>query len=115
MDSSIPSINNSITSSISNNRRNDLLNELLLELTTPALIWDDDTSYLSQLPPEVMLTIMKCMDDLSIYALAKASHRWRQLIDSTVDWKQFIRTRWPLFPLSDEDTSTHLSRIYDQL
>jgi hypothetical protein len=55
------------------------------------------------------------MDDLSIYALAKASNRWKQLIDSTVDWKQFIRTRWPLFPLTDEDNSANLSRIYDQL
>ena len=62
-----------------------------------------------------MLAITKCMDDLSIYALAKASHRWRQLINSTVDWKQFIRTRWPLFPLSDDENGTNLSRIYDQL
>lgn len=62
-----------------------------------------------------MLAIMKCMDDLSIYALAKASSRWSELINSTVDWKQFIRTRWPLFPLSDNDNSANLSRIYDQL
>ncbi len=109
------STTNSVVSSTSNNRRNDLLNELLLELTTTNIIWNDHTSYLSQLPPEVMLTIMKCMDDLSIYALARASNRWRQLIDSTVDWKQFIRTRWPLFPLTDEDNSANLSRIYDQL
>ncbi|CAF4222842.1 unnamed protein product, partial [Adineta steineri] len=98
IDSSAQATTNSSMSSASNNRRNDLLNELLLELTASNIIWNDDTSYLSQLPPEVMLTIMKCMDDLSIYALAKASNRWRQLIDSTVDWKQFIRTRWPLFP-----------------
>ncbi|CAF0997074.1 unnamed protein product [Rotaria magnacalcarata] len=114
-DSSIQSANNSVISLISNNRRNDLLNELLLELTVPNSIWNDHASYLSQLPPEVMLAIMKCMDDLSIYALAKASNRWSQLIDSTVDWKQFIRTRWPLFPLSDDDNSLNLSRIYDQL
>jgi hypothetical protein len=91
------------------------LNELLLELTASNVIWNDQTSYLGQLPPEVMLTIMKSMDDLSIYALAKASHRWKQLIDSTVDWRQFIRTRWPLFPLADDDQSTNLSRVYDQL
>lgn len=77
--------------------------------------WTNQNSYLSHLPPEVMLAIMKCMDDLSIYAVAKASHRWRILINSTVDWKQFIRTRWPLFPLSDDDNSSNLSRIYDQL
>ncbi|UJR30773.1 hypothetical protein I4U23_018293 [Adineta vaga] len=120
MDSSVSATtttagNNSVVSSVSNNRRNDLLNELLLELTAANVIWNDHTSYLSELPPEVMLTIMKCMDDLSIYALAKASNRWKQLIDSTVDWKQFIRTRWPLFPLSDDDQTTNLSRIYDQL
>lgn len=115
MDSSVQSANNSVISLSSNNRRNDLLNELLLELTTQNVIWNDHTSYLSQLPPEVMLTIMKCMDDLSIYALAKASTRWSQLIDSTVDWRQFIRTRWPLFPLSDNENSANLSRIYDQL
>lgn len=115
MDSSIQSTNNAIVSSSSNNRRNDLLNELLLELTATSVIWDDHTSYLSELPPEVMLAIMKCMDDLSIYSLARASNRWRLLIDSTVDWRQFIRTRWPLFPLSEEDTSANLSRIYDQL
>ena len=109
------STSNAIVSSTSNNRRNELLNELLLELTTTSITWNDQTSYLSELPPEVMLAIMKCMDDLSIYALARASNRWRQLIDSTVDWKQFIRTRWPLFPLSEEDTGTNLSRIYDQL
>ena len=115
VDSSIQSANNAIVSSASNHRRNDLLNELLLELTTTSVIWDDDTSYLSELPPEVMLAIMKCMDDLSIYALARASNRWKLLIDSTVDWRQFIRTRWPLFPLSEEDNSVNLSRIYDQL
>ena len=104
-----------MVSSAANNRRNDLSNELLLELTACPIIWDDHTSYLSQLSPEVMLAIMKCMDDLSIYALAKASHRWRQLINSTVDWKQFLRTRWPLFPLSDDENGTNLSRIYDQL
>jgi len=116
-DSSVQSNNNnSLFSLASANRRNDLLNELLIELTGPKVIWNDQTSYLSQLPPEVMLTIMKCMDDLSIYALAKASSRWRQLIDSTVDWKQFIRRRWPLFPLTDDDSnSVNLSRIYDQL
>lgn len=114
-DSATQSNPNSVLSSSSNNRRNDLLNELLLELTGPSVIWNDQTSYLSQLPPEVMLTIMKCMDDLSIYALAKASYRWRQLIDSTVDWKQFIRRRWPLFPVSEDDDSSYLSRIYDQL
>ena len=106
---------NAATSSATNNRRNELLNELLLELTMVTIPWTNQTSYLSQLPPEVMLAIMKCMDDLSIYALAKASHRWRLLINSTVDWKHFIRTRWPLFPLSDEDHSINLSRIYDQL
>jgi len=115
MDSSISPTTNSVVSSTSNNRRNDLLNELLIELTTSNVIWNDHRSYLSQLLPEVMLTIMKCMDGLSIYALAKASNRWKQLIDSTVDWKQFIRTRWPLFPLSDNDNSINLSRIYDQL
>lgn len=115
VDSSIQSANNAIVSSSSNHRRNDLLNELLLELTTTSVIWDDHTSYLSELPPEVMLAIMKCMDDLSIYALARASNRWRLLIDSTVDWRQFIRTRWPLFPLSEDDTTVNLSRIYDQL
>ena len=101
--------------SASNNRRNDLLNELLLELTTPTIVWNDTRSYLGHLPAEVMLSIVKCMDDLSIYALAKASTRWKQLIDSTVDWKQFIRTRWPLFPVSDDETSSNLSRIYDRL
>jgi hypothetical protein len=116
LDSSLQSATNSVVSSTLNNRRNDLLNELLLELTATNIIWNDHTSYLSQLPPEVMLAIMKCMDDLSIYALAKASNRWRQLINSTVDWKQFIRTRWPLFPLSDDDdNNANPSRIYDQL
>jgi hypothetical protein len=108
---------NVLVSSSATNRRNDLLHELLLELTTPAFIWHNQTSYLSELPAEVMLNIMKCMDDLSIYALAKASNRWKQLIHSTVDWKKFIRTRWPLFPLSDDDNSnrSNPSRIYDQL
>lgn len=103
------------SASSATNRRNDLLNELLLELTASSVIWNDQSSYLSQLPPEVMLAIMKCMDDLSIYALAKASNRWKQLIDSTVDWRQFIRTRWPLFPLADDDQTMNLSHIYDQL
>ena len=62
-----------------------------------------------------MLAIMKCMDDVSIFALPKAFHRWRQLINWTVDWKQFIRTRWSLFPLCDDENGTNLSRIYDQL
>lgn len=101
--------------STSNNRRNDLLNELLLELTTKNILWNDGTSYLGRLPTEVMLAIMKCMDDLSIYALANASERWRQLIDSTVDWKKFIRIRWPLFPIADDETSVELHRIYDRL
>jgi len=109
------SIQSNSSSTNNNHRRNDLLNELLLELTMVTIPWTNQTSYLSQLPPEVMLAIMKCMDDLSIYALAKASNRWRILINSTVDWKQFIRTRWPLFPLSEDDNSSNLSRIYDQL
>ncbi|CAF1581048.1 unnamed protein product, partial [Didymodactylos carnosus] len=97
------------------NRRNELLNELVYELTTPRTKVSSSDTYLENLPPEVMLAIMKNMDDLSIYAISKASYRWRRLINSTVDWQTFLRTRWPLFVLSRNDDNIDISRIYDHL
>ncbi|CAH1798778.1 unnamed protein product, partial [Owenia fusiformis] len=52
------------------------------------------------IPPEVLLSVFKYLDDISLWTAGNVCSRWRQLLSGeTTDekWQHFISLRWPLF------------------
>ena len=89
------------------NSSNQLLNERLLALSTPneTNIKPVDSYLIESLPTEVLLSIFRNLDDLSLWSVSLTCKRWYELIRQEVNqmkWKTFITNRWILFKPSVE-------------
>ena len=60
----------------------------------------DNSDLVGRLPPEVLMVIFSFLDDKSMYAVANVCNRWRQIVASQLNdkqWRLFTASRWPLF------------------
>ncbi|XP_044741040.1 putative ubiquitin-conjugating enzyme E2 38 isoform X2 [Chrysoperla carnea] len=52
------------------------------------------------LPPEVMLTVLSYLDELSLWSVGNVCRQWRKLLDLYMhpsNWGKYTVRRWPLF------------------
>lgn len=52
------------------------------------------------LPVEVLLTIFKHLDDVSLWHVSKVCRRWRTILETNIApgmWLRYVRERWPLY------------------
>lgn len=57
-------------------------------------------SDINRFPPEVMLTILSFLDELSLWSVGNVCRQWRKLLDLYMhpsNWGKYTIRRWPLF------------------
>ena len=85
-----------------NNSSKIFLNERLIALSTKSEIDNKPVSadLIESLPTEVLLSIFRNLDDLSLWSVSLTCKRWFKLISQEINqtkWLKFITNRWILF------------------